>query len=168
MGRRSSHLLGSLHLGESAVVCLLLSGELASALACHPEYKLLSVSTVPQMPASSIAYSAFSWPALLKHLRQMLISNTKLEEGKSTPAVTGCVSLCVALRPAVSWGRYRLAGAPWRCFPALRQSRRTHLQHLSGQPAGAEGQRRVQRRDRSGDGLSCGCSSSGFVCRLHR
>ncbi|CAF90655.1 unnamed protein product, partial [Tetraodon nigroviridis] len=57
-------------------------GELVSALACHPEYKLLSVSAIPQIPASSLAYSAFSWPGLLKHLRQMLISNTKMEEGK--------------------------------------------------------------------------------------
>lgn len=56
-------------------------GELVSALACHPEYKLLSMSTIPQMSASSIAYSTFSWPALLKHLRQMLVSNTKMEEG---------------------------------------------------------------------------------------
>uniref|UniRef100_A0A1A8QJ03 Tubulin delta chain n=1 Tax=Nothobranchius rachovii TaxID=451742 RepID=A0A1A8QJ03_9TELE len=56
-------------------------GELVSALACHPEYKLLSVSTVPQMPSSSIAFSTFSWPALLKHLRQMLISNTRMEVG---------------------------------------------------------------------------------------
>ncbi|XP_054649579.1 tubulin delta chain [Dunckerocampus dactyliophorus] len=56
-------------------------GELVSALVCHPEYKLLSVSTIPQMHSSSIAYSTFLWPALLKHLRQMLISNTKMEEG---------------------------------------------------------------------------------------
>uniref|UniRef100_G3NVC9 Tubulin, delta 1 n=1 Tax=Gasterosteus aculeatus TaxID=69293 RepID=G3NVC9_GASAC len=57
------------------------SGELASALSCHPEYKLLSVCTVPQVPSSSMAYSTFSWPSLLKHLRQMLVSNTKMEEG---------------------------------------------------------------------------------------
>ncbi|XP_029372833.1 tubulin delta chain isoform X3 [Echeneis naucrates] len=56
-------------------------GELVSTLACHPEYKLLSVCTIPQMPSSSIAYSTFSWPGLLKHLRQMLISNSKMEEG---------------------------------------------------------------------------------------
>ncbi|XP_026049299.1 tubulin delta chain isoform X1 [Astatotilapia calliptera] len=56
-------------------------GELVSALACHPEYKLLSLCTIPQMASSSIAYSTFSWPGLLKHLRQMLISNTKMEEG---------------------------------------------------------------------------------------
>ncbi|KAM7399537.1 hypothetical protein PAMP_018803 [Pampus punctatissimus] len=56
-------------------------GELVNSLACHPEYKLLSVCTIPQMPSSSIAYSTFSWPGLLKHLRQMLISNAKMEEG---------------------------------------------------------------------------------------
>ncbi|XP_044057156.1 tubulin delta chain [Siniperca chuatsi] len=56
-------------------------GELVSALACHPEYKLLSVCTIPQMPSSSIAYSTFNWPGPLRHLRQMLISNTKMEEG---------------------------------------------------------------------------------------
>ncbi|XP_056296477.1 tubulin delta chain isoform X2 [Pseudoliparis swirei] len=56
-------------------------GELVSALACHPEYKLLSMCTVPQVPSVSMAYSTFSWPSVLKHLRQMLISNTKMEEG---------------------------------------------------------------------------------------
>ncbi len=58
-----------------------------SALACHPEYKLLSVCTIPQMPSSSIAYSTFSWPGLLKHLRQMLISNTKMEEGGGSSVI---------------------------------------------------------------------------------
>lgn len=53
-----------------------------SALACHPEYKLLSVCTIPQMASSSIPFSTFSWPALLKHLRQMLISNSKMEGGE--------------------------------------------------------------------------------------
>lgn len=74
-------------------MCLLLSGELVSALTCHPEYKLLSVSSVPQMPASSIAYSSFSWPALLKPLRQMLVSNAQMEQGKSTVHRPACVSV---------------------------------------------------------------------------
>ncbi|XP_051934481.1 tubulin delta chain [Hippocampus zosterae] len=56
-------------------------GEFVSALACHPEYKLLSMSTIPQMQSSSIAFTDFRWPALIKHLRQMLISNSKMEEG---------------------------------------------------------------------------------------
>ncbi|XP_068174302.1 tubulin delta chain [Antennarius striatus] len=56
-------------------------GDLVSALACHPEYKLLSICTIPQMSSASMDYSTFSWPGLLKHLRQMLISNSKMEEG---------------------------------------------------------------------------------------
>lgn len=64
------------------------------SLTCHPEFKLLSVSTIPQMPRASVAYSTFSWPGLLKHLRQMLVSNTKMEEGKSpTPPRTTVVAL---------------------------------------------------------------------------
>lgn len=76
-------------------MCLLLSGELVSALTCHPEYKLLSVSSVPQMPTSSIAYSSFSWPALLKPLRQMLVSNAQMDQGKSTGHHPASVCVCV-------------------------------------------------------------------------
>ncbi|XP_076832469.1 tubulin delta chain [Brachyhypopomus gauderio] len=56
-------------------------GELLSSLVCHPEHKLLSLSCIPHMPRSSLAYSAHTWPGLLKHLRQMLIANAKMEEG---------------------------------------------------------------------------------------
>ncbi|KAI1893555.1 hypothetical protein AGOR_G00124930 [Albula goreensis] len=56
-------------------------GELMATLVCHPEYRLLGLCSIPQMPSSSLAYSAFTWPGLLKHLRQMLISSTKMEEG---------------------------------------------------------------------------------------
>ncbi|KAJ8403866.1 hypothetical protein AAFF_G00347340 [Aldrovandia affinis] len=33
------------------------------------------------MSSSSLAYSAFTWPGLLKHLRQMLITSAKMDEG---------------------------------------------------------------------------------------
>ncbi|XP_030634479.1 tubulin delta chain [Chanos chanos] len=56
-------------------------GELLCSLVCHPEFKLLSLCNIPQMCSSSLAYSAFKWPGLLKHLRQMLIANAKMEEG---------------------------------------------------------------------------------------
>ncbi|KAJ8280177.1 hypothetical protein GJAV_G00051460 [Gymnothorax javanicus] len=56
-------------------------GELTSSLVCHPEYRLLSVCSIPQIASSSMAYSTFTWPGLLKHLRQMLISSAKMEEG---------------------------------------------------------------------------------------
>uniref|UniRef100_A0A6Q2X787 Tubulin delta chain n=1 Tax=Esox lucius TaxID=8010 RepID=A0A6Q2X787_ESOLU len=55
--------------------------ELMSGLVCHPEYKLLSLCNIPQVSSSSMVYSVFTWSGLLKHLRQMHISNTKMEEG---------------------------------------------------------------------------------------
>ncbi|XP_067221284.1 tubulin delta chain isoform X2 [Chanodichthys erythropterus] len=56
-------------------------GELLSSLVCHPEYKLLSLCNIPQMSSTSLAYSVFNWPGLLKHLRQMLIASARMEEG---------------------------------------------------------------------------------------
>lgn len=55
------------------------------ALVPHPEFRLLGLRNIPQMPENSLAYSTFSWPGLLKHLRQMLIANAQMEEGKETP-----------------------------------------------------------------------------------
>ncbi|NP_001002093.1 tubulin delta chain [Danio rerio] len=56
-------------------------GELLTSLVCHPEYKLLSLCNIPQMSSTSLAYSVFNWPGLLKHLRQMLIASARMEEG---------------------------------------------------------------------------------------
>ncbi|XP_040506431.1 tubulin delta chain isoform X4 [Gallus gallus] len=57
------------------------TGDLMEALVPHPEFKMLGLRNIPQMPENSLAYSTFSWPGLLKHLRQMLIANAKMEEG---------------------------------------------------------------------------------------
>nr|KAF6309402.1 tubulin delta 1 [Pipistrellus kuhlii] len=56
-------------------------GDLMENLVSHPEFKLLGVRNIPQMSEHSLAYSTFTWAGLLKHLRQMLISNAKMEEG---------------------------------------------------------------------------------------
>lgn len=56
-------------------------GELLSSVVCHPEYKLLSLCNIPQMSSTSLAYSVFNWPGLLKHLRQMLIASARMDEG---------------------------------------------------------------------------------------
>ncbi|KAG8518260.1 Tubulin delta chain, partial [Galemys pyrenaicus] len=56
-------------------------GDLMESLVPHPEFKMLSVRNIPQMSENSLAYSTFTWTGLLKHLRQMLISNAKMEEG---------------------------------------------------------------------------------------
>ncbi|XP_051014170.1 tubulin delta chain isoform X1 [Acomys russatus] len=56
-------------------------GDLVEHLVPHPEFKMLGVRNIPQMSANSLAYSTFTWAGLLKHLRQMLISSAKMEEG---------------------------------------------------------------------------------------
>lgn len=63
----------------------LLSGDLLEPLVPHPEFRLLGLRNIPQMPESSLAFSSFSWPGLLKHLRQILIAKAHMEEGKQTP-----------------------------------------------------------------------------------
>ena len=41
-------------------------------LCCHPAQRLLTLMSVPQLPARSAEFTTFSWPALLNRLRQML------------------------------------------------------------------------------------------------
>ena len=57
-------------------------GNLLESLCPHPAYKLLSVKNIPQMSEKSLDYTTYVWPALLKHLRQMLIADAALEEGE--------------------------------------------------------------------------------------
>ncbi|ELW61562.1 Tubulin delta chain [Tupaia chinensis] len=57
------------------------TGDLMENLVPHPEFKMLSVRSIPHMSENSLAYSTFTWAGLLKRLRQMLISNAKMEEG---------------------------------------------------------------------------------------
>ena len=65
--------------------CLLYSrcgvSTMISALCPHPHYKILSLKTIPQIPETSHAYSRFLWAGLLKHLRQMLMTDSPTEEG---------------------------------------------------------------------------------------
>ncbi|XP_055982574.1 tubulin delta chain [Sorex fumeus] len=56
-------------------------GDLMESLVPHPEFKMLGIRNIPQMSENLLAYSTFTWAGLLKHLRQMLISNAKMEEG---------------------------------------------------------------------------------------
>lgn len=71
-------------------------GDLMENLVPHPEFKMLGVRNIPQMSENSLAYSTFTWAGLLKHLRQMLISNAKMEEGINwhvRPPVSGLPTL---------------------------------------------------------------------------
>ncbi|XP_050784766.1 tubulin delta chain isoform X1 [Gopherus flavomarginatus] len=56
-------------------------GDLMESLVPHPEFKMLGLRNIPQMSENSLTYSTFTWPGLIKHLRQMLIANAKMEEG---------------------------------------------------------------------------------------
>ncbi|XP_029467409.1 tubulin delta chain [Rhinatrema bivittatum] len=56
-------------------------GDLMESLVPHVEFKILGLRNIPQLSENSLAYSSFTWPGLLKHLRQMLIANAKMEEG---------------------------------------------------------------------------------------
>ena len=56
-------------------------GDVVSHLIPHPQYKLLSLSTIPHIPLGSHIYSQYLWSGLLKHLHQMLITAAPMEEG---------------------------------------------------------------------------------------
>ncbi|OQR99149.1 tubulin/FtsZ family [Achlya hypogyna] len=50
-------------------------------LCSHPGYKLMDVKVVPQLSSRSRAFSAHQWAGVLKHLHQMQIANSSLDEG---------------------------------------------------------------------------------------
>lgn len=56
-------------------------GEMLEHLVSHPDYKLLTIKNIPQMSAAAQEFSTYQWHGLLKHLRQMLISDAPMEEG---------------------------------------------------------------------------------------
>ncbi|XP_065068477.1 tubulin delta chain-like [Rhopilema esculentum] len=55
--------------------------DLISGLCPFPGCKLLSLKNIPQISEKSIEYTTFVWPAMLKHLRQMLVADAAMEEG---------------------------------------------------------------------------------------
>lgn len=66
---------------KNAISVRNLLGDLIEQVCPHPEYKLMTLKSIPQMAENSLAYSTFTWPGLLKHLRQMLIADASMEEG---------------------------------------------------------------------------------------
>eukprot|EP00041_Stephanoeca_diplocostata_P019620 m.426201 g.426201 ORF g.426201 m.426201 type:complete len:497 (+) comp21353_c0_seq5:613-2103(+) len=55
--------------------------EIAGSLCSHPDYKLLTVRCLPQMPDAHKAFSNYTWPRLVKTLRQMQVAVWPCEEG---------------------------------------------------------------------------------------
>lgn len=83
--------------------------DLVTSLCPHPRYRFLDVKTIPQMPDTRHAYSHFLWAGLIKHLRQMLITDSPTEEGMdwgvALPAVKeAAVALPVTKRTSgINW-----------------------------------------------------------------
>jgi len=50
-------------------------------LCAHPGYRLLTARSIPQVPERSKAFTVRTWNGLLKHMHQMLIADSVLEEG---------------------------------------------------------------------------------------
>ena len=59
--------------------CLL--QDVVTKLCSIPDFKLLSLKSIPQMPERSQAYTCYLWSSLLKHMRQMLVCDAPIEEG---------------------------------------------------------------------------------------
>ncbi|KAG2489648.1 hypothetical protein HYH03_011927 [Edaphochlamys debaryana] len=79
---------------------------------------MLTLRAVPQLPPSSIDFTTFTWPAILKRLRQMLVTGSVLEEGMEwslTPAspgsVPGAKGLPLVNRAIANWLVLRGQGA---------------------------------------------------------
>lgn len=47
----------------------------------HPQFKLVGLRSVPQEPLSSVPFSSYAWPGLLRNLRRMLLYCTVIDEG---------------------------------------------------------------------------------------
>ena len=56
-------------------------GEMATLLCPSLDHRLLTLKSVPQIPTGSKAYSTHLWQGLLRHLQQMLVTDSPIDEG---------------------------------------------------------------------------------------
>ncbi|GFY71287.1 tubulin delta chain [Trichonephila inaurata madagascariensis] len=54
--------------------------DLLEHLVPHPQFKLVGLRSVPQEPLTSLPFSAYTWPGLLRSLRRMVLYNTVIDE----------------------------------------------------------------------------------------
>ena len=54
---------------------------LLSSVACHSHYSMLDLKSLPHIPQTSVAFSTFTWNALLKRIYQMMITDFYMDEG---------------------------------------------------------------------------------------
>ena len=86
--------------------------DITRSMCCHPSMRLLSIRSVPMIPARSVDFTTFTWPSLLKRMRQMLLTGTTLEEG-----------LDWGLEPGVLTGNRGTPGTPPARFGHASSSR---------------------------------------------
>lgn len=67
--------------GDQAMYRRCSIGDWCAHLCSHVDYKVVSMKSIPWMPDQCHAYSSHLWAGLLKHLRQMLITDSPVEEG---------------------------------------------------------------------------------------
>jgi len=65
----------------TSVVVFCVAGDMLEQLVAHPAYKLATIRSIPHVSDRSADYTSYQWPALLRHLRQMLIAKATMEEG---------------------------------------------------------------------------------------
>jgi hypothetical protein len=84
------------------------TGDMLEQLVPHPAYKMTTVRSIPHVSDRSADYTTYQWPGLLRHLRQMLIASSPMEEGRfkrscwlyeNLPAANSCsrVHICFSL-----------------------------------------------------------------------
>ncbi|KAG2448245.1 hypothetical protein HYH02_006829 [Chlamydomonas schloesseri] len=101
--------------GSGFGVCTAPLAELLTRLCGHPAYRLLTLRSVPQLPPANIDFTTFTWPALTKRLRQMLVTGSVLEEGLDwsiTPQSPGSAAAAAA-GPGLAGPSVNRALASW-------------------------------------------------------
>jgi len=109
------------------------AGALLSDAVCRlcsqPSLRLLSLLSVPQMPARSVDFTTFTWPALLKRLRQMLLAGSALEDGLDWSVsagggrAQGCAAAVLTLRGKVRPGLFPPSAPRMRLSQRRRRGR---------------------------------------------
>ena len=75
------HAHGSSPSSDALLYNMCTLSSLQEKLCPNTSFKMVSLKTIPQVPERSQVYSKFLWSGLLKHLRQMIITNSPTEEG---------------------------------------------------------------------------------------
>ena len=70
--------------------------DLCTSLTPHSSYRLLSVKCLPQMPERSHAYTNYLWAGLVKYLRQMLLTDSFIDEGMDWSSSLGKKVKCLS------------------------------------------------------------------------